>query len=123
MRYRVFVVLVTSFFVTMNVLLWRAEFGARSHVGTSVPTEVVWEKVLTSPDTSYLEIRHHGVKIGTAHCIANIGEELATGRRITDEPPPEGMIKRLTGYSLDFDGNVSLDDLSRLRFYITLKLD
>ena len=55
--------------------------------------------------------------------IQQIGEELATGRIMTDEPPPEGMIKRLTGYELDFDGNVSLDNLSRLRFYFDLKLD
>jgi len=123
MRYRAFVVLVTAFFVTMNVLLWRAEFGARTHLGTPVPAEVVWEKALTSPDTSFLEIKHRGVKIGTAHCVANIGEELATGRFMTDEAPPEGMIKRLTGYSLDFDGNVSLEDLSRFRFYFNLKLD
>src|ERR1051325_9967405 len=123
MRYRAFVVLVTAFFVTMNVLLWRAEFGARSHAGTPVPPEVVGEKALTSPDISYLEIRHHGVKIGRAHCAANIGEEPVASRIITDEPPPEGMIKRLTGYSLDFDGNVSLEDLSRFRFYFNLKLD
>ena len=123
MRYRAFFLLVTAFFVTMNVLLWRAEFGARSRLGTPVPAEVVWEKVLTSPDTSYLEIRHHGVKIGRAHCVASIGEELATGKTMAEEPPPEGMIKGLSGYSLDFDGNVSLEDLSRLRFSFTLKLD
>ena len=123
MRYRAFVFLVTVFFVTMNVLLWRAEFGARTHLGTPVPPEVVWEKALTSPDISYLEIRHHGVKIGRAHCEANIGEEMATGRSMTDEAPPEGMIKRLAGYSLEFDGNLSLEDLSRVRFYSHLKLD
>jgi len=87
-----------------------------------MPAEVVWEKVLTSPDTSYLEIRHHGVKIGHAHWVASIGEELATGKIMSDEPPPEGMLKRLTGYSLDFDGNVSLEDLSRLRIIFLLKL-
>jgi hypothetical protein len=123
MRYRIYFLLVTAFFVTMNVLLWRSEFGGRSQVGTSVPAELVWEKVLTSPDNSFLEIRHHGVKIGHAHWAASIGEEPAPESEASEELDPEGMIKRLTGYSLDFDGSVSLDDLSRLRFNIHLKLN
>ena len=123
MRYRAFVILVTAFFVTMNVLLWRSEFSARGRLGTPVPAEVVWEKVLTSPDNSFLEIRHRGVKIGRAHWVASIGEEIATGQAMTEELPPEGMVKVLTGYSLDFDGNVSLEDLTRFRFNFNLKLD
>lgn len=123
MRYRAFVILVTAFFVTMNVLLWRSEFGARGRLGAPVPAEVVWEKVLTSPDNSWLEIRHHGVKIGRAHWVASIGEENAAESLVSDELPPEGMVKVLTGYSLDFDGNVSLEDLTRLRFNFNLRLD
>ena len=124
MRYRVFLLLVTAFFVTMNTLLWRSEFGAHSRAGAPIPPEVVWGKVLTSPDTSSLELRHHGVKIGRASCSATIiGDEMATGRVMTDEVPPEGMLKRLIGYELDFDSSVSLDNLSRLRFSFGLKLD
>src|SRR5688572_14997120 len=123
MRYRVYFLLVTAFFVTMNVLLWRSEFGGRGQAGTPVPAELVWEKVLTSPDNSFLEIRHHGVKIGRAHWAASIGEELALETEDFEELAPEGMVKRLTGYSLDFDGTISLDDLSRLRFNLNLKLN
>jgi hypothetical protein len=123
MRYRLYFILVTAFFVTMNVLLWRSEFGARGRLGTPVPAEVVWEKVLTSPDNSFLEIRHRGVKIGRAHWVASIGEEMATGQIMSEDLPPEGMVKVLTGYSLDFDGNVSLEDLTRFRFNFNLKLD
>ena len=123
MRYRLVFLAVTSFFVTMNVLLWRSEFGARGRLGTPVPAELVWDKVLTSPDNSFLEIRHHGVKIGRAHWAANVGEERATGRILSDEVPPEGMIKNLVGYTLDFDGSISFEDLTRLRFTCMLKLD
>jgi len=123
MRYRVCLLLVTAFFATMNVLLWRAEFMGRGHPGTPVPADLVWEKVLTSPDTSRLEIHHHGVKIGSAHWAASIGEEATAETVFEDELPPEGMVKRPTGYSLSFDGNVSLDDHSRLRFDFNLKLD
>ena len=123
MRYRLSLLLVTAFFVTMNVLLWRSEYGGRGHMGTPVPADLVWEKVLTSPDHSLLEIRHRGVKIGRAQWSANIGEELATGQILNEDLPPEGMIKVMTGYTLDFDGNVSLDNLSRLRFNFNLKLN
>lgn len=122
MRYRACFLLVTAFFVTMNVLLWRSEFGGRGHLGTPVPAQLVWEKVLTSPDNSFLEIRHHGVKIGRAHWAANIIEELPDEEALFDELSPEGMVKQLTGYDLDFDGSVSLDDLTRLRFNFNLKL-
>lgn len=123
MRYRVYLLLVTAFFITMNVLLWRSEFGSRGHLGAPVPADFVWEKVLTSPDHSSLEIRHHGVKIGRAQWAASIGEDVAAGKVISDELPPEGMVQAPTGYSISFDGNVSLDDLSRLRFDLNLKLD
>jgi len=123
MRYRIYLLLVTAFFITMNVLLWRSEYGGHGHLGAPVPADLVWEKVLTAPDSSHLEVRHHGVKIGVAHWAASIGEAAAAGTVISDELPPEGMVKTLTGYSISFDGTVSLEDLSRLRFDLNLKLD
>jgi hypothetical protein len=122
MRFRAYFLLVTAFFVTMNVLLWRAEFGGRGHLGTPVPASLVWEKVLTSPDNSWLEIRHHGVKIGRAHWAAGIVEQLAEDAGLFEDLEPEGMVRRVTGYTLDFDGSVSLDDLTRVRFNFNLKL-
>lgn len=122
MRYRIFFLAVAAFFITMNVLLWRAEFGAHGYPGAPVPPEAIWEKVLTCPDNSFLEIRHKGNRVGHAHWSASIGEELATGKAATDELPPEGMIHRLSGYTLDFGGNVALGELSRLRFDCLLKL-
>ena len=39
---------IATFWLTMNVLLWRAEYG--SHNGeTPVPLELVWRKILTAP--------------------------------------------------------------------------
>ena len=122
MRYRLFFLTVTAFFVTMNVLLWRAEFGARSRYGSPVPAETVWEKILTCPDNSWLEIRRKGTKIGRAIWSANIGEALSPSKVLNDELPPEGMIQHLASYTLDFDGQLSLDELSRPRFHCNLKL-
>ena len=41
MRYKLYLLLVTAFFVTMNVLLWRSEFGGRGRFGTPLPPETV----------------------------------------------------------------------------------
>jgi len=122
MRYKIYFLVVTAFFVTMNVLLWRSEFTARGRFGTPLPPETVWEKVLTAPDFSHLEVRHKGVKIGLAHWSAQISEAPTTTLPDAEELPPEGMVKRVTGYSLHFDSTVSLDDLSRLRIDWTLQL-
>jgi hypothetical protein len=122
MRYRLGLLFVTLFFVTMNVLLWRSEFVGHGHLGAPVPAELIWEKVLTSPDPSYLEIRHAGKKAGRAHWTASI-EETNTSTEFSEDLLPEGMIKLLSGYSIGFDGNVTLDDLTRLRFEFILKLD
>lgn len=122
MRYKIYFLVVTVFFVTMNVLLWRSEFSARGRFGTPLPPETVWEKVLTSPDFSQLEVRHKGVKIGRAHLQAQISEAPAPPLLNTDDLPPEGMVKRVTGYTLHFDTTVSLEDLSRLRIDLILQL-
>jgi len=122
MRDKLPLLFVSAFFVTMNVLLWRSEFGSRSGRGTPLPAETVWEKVLTSPDHSSLEIRHKGVKIGRANWSARINESPVALMLNTDEVPPEGMIKSVTGYSLDCDGTLSLEDLTRLKVDFHLNL-
>ena len=122
MRDKVPLLLVSAFFVTMNVLLWRSEFGARGGLGTALPAETVWEKVLTSPDHSSLEIRHKGVKIGRANWSARINESPAAQLLNTDDVPPEGMIHAVTGSGLDCDATLTLEDLTRLKLDFRLNL-
>ena len=43
--------LITAFWVAMNVLLWRAEYDWHG-VGVRVPVALVWQKILTAPDIS-----------------------------------------------------------------------
>jgi len=107
--------LITAFWVVMNVLLWRSEFGGARHIGNSVPSEVVWQKILTAPDDSALEVLMHGKKVGFCRWVANVGEEVSAGKVATDEL--EGMVKRLTGYTLSLEGNFLLpEDGGRFRF-------
>jgi hypothetical protein len=111
----------TSFWVIMNVLLWRAEYGRRASVGSTVPAHVVWEKILTAPDSSSLTIFHKGKKVGFCHWITSVGEDLS--RMSATEAPPEGMVRRIVNYRLELDGNLVLGDVAdRLRFDSHLNL-
>jgi hypothetical protein len=107
--------LVAAFWILMNVLLWRSEFQGAHNLGNSIPVGVVWQKILTAPDDSALEIMRSGKKMGFCRWIPNIGEEVATGKASTEEL--EGMVRRLSGYSLNVEGNFLLpENHGRFRF-------
>jgi hypothetical protein len=100
--------LIFAFWLCMNYWLWRAEYGGGQEAGSSIPVRPVWEKMLKAPDNSALEITHRGRKLGYLRWMPNIGEELATGKTGSEEAPPEGMIKNMSGYTVDIEGNVVL---------------
>jgi hypothetical protein len=113
--------LIALFWVVMNVLLWRAEFGGGREFGSAVSTEVVWQKILTAPDDSTLEISANGKKLGYCRWSANTGEEIATGKVGSDDYPPEGMVKQLNRYTVDLEGNILPGQpTGRVRFNVHL---
>ncbi|MDB6125372.1 MAG: hypothetical protein JWQ71_4365 [Pedosphaera sp.] len=119
---RIAFLVIAIFWVTMNVLLWRSEYGGGNRFGSVVPLEVVWQKILTAPDNSSMEITHRGEKIGYCRWSATVQEPVAP-KTDTDEPPPEGMVEILSGYRIDFEGNIGLSDFAnRLRFDSNIKL-
>src|SRR5437773_5568581 len=89
---------ITVFWVAMTILLWRSEYMGKEGVGTSAPIEMVWQKILTAPDNSSLEITHHGQKIGYCRWAAIVGQDPASSKTNVDEVPPEGMVEFLTNY-------------------------
>src|SRR3954469_1524383 len=97
------IALITLFWITMNALLWRAEFAGKE-IGAEVPVSLIWEKILTSPDDSGLAVNVAGDRVGYVRWAPNIGEEIATGKKAT-EADIEGRVKKLTGYTLHADGN------------------
>jgi len=124
MTHRILFVVVTAFFVTMNVLLWRSEFRAEGELGSSVPVELVAKRMLTSPDNSNLDIFYNGKRTGFARWSANIGEDFTTGRRMQNDPQLEGEIKELGSYRLDCDGEFrAMSPTNRFRFYIGAEFD
>ncbi len=105
--------LIAAFWVTMNVLLWRAEYGA--HGGEiSVPLDLVWKKILTAPDVSSLTIYQNGRRSG--FCEFSTSVEQAMANLDENSPPPEGLAAR-AGYQIRLNGNASLGDFTnRVRF-------
>lgn len=102
-------VLIAVFWISMNVLLWRAEWGGGHALGGPVPVEMVWDKILTAPDSSTMDILLDGKKIGYCRWIPNISEAPADNRSGMDAPI-EGMVRQVSGYTIDLEGNALVPD-------------
>lgn len=104
---------IAAFWLTMNVLLWRSQYG--SHGGEiSIPPEIVWRKILTAPDASSLSVYQHGERMGYCEFATSVGQEMATFTGNT--PPPAGLVKR-AGYQIHLAGNVALGNFTnRFKF-------
>jgi hypothetical protein len=114
---RVVFAFILLFWIVMNVLLWRSEFRGQDELSSGVPVELVWKRILTAPDDSALEISFGDKKAGYCRWRANVGEELATGKVVTEQSQPEGMVERLSGYAIDVEGNlIRLESSARFRF-------
>lgn len=111
--------LITLFWVTMNVLLWRAEYSEQYPARSPVPVAVVWRKILTAPDSSSLNILVQGKRVGFFHWSTSVAEEFAQ----LEEAPPEGMLKKMENYRIQFDGSASVPDVIKwFRFACEVKL-
>ncbi|HVY72409.1 MAG TPA: hypothetical protein VHH73_20910, partial [Verrucomicrobiae bacterium] len=96
MLHRLVLLILIAFWLVMNTLLWRSEFGGKVEPGNGVPVGVVWQKILTAPDDSGLAVLQEGKRIGFLRWAPNVGEEKATGKTGTEEI--EGMVKVLANY-------------------------
>lgn len=122
MKPRLFFLLVLAFWLVMNGLLFRAELGGR-HTGIPVAPQAVWQRMITAADSSSLEILHQGRKYGVCRWMATVDELRPPGQSPGREASPEGMVRRITGYTLDFDGNLMLRELGQnVRFFFRLHL-
>ena len=111
---------IVAFWLTMNVMLWRSEFGARGG-DTPVPPRLVWHKILTAPDASSLSVYQKGERMGYCEISTGVGQQMATFDE--GKPPPEGFAGH-AGYLLHVAGNVSLGDFTnRLKFDCKARFD
>jgi len=111
MFWRFLFTLIALFWVTMNILLWRVEYGTGRDIGSPVPVEMVWKKILDSPDDSALNITRRGNHIGFCHLRTSVGEKLSK----LDEAPQNGVSIKVN--RILFDGSLAMKEkVRRLRF-------
>lgn len=120
---RITFVLLLTFWLVMNFLLWRSQTSGHQPVSQKIPIEVVWNKILTAPDNSTLEILHYNDRIGICTWSATIGEapRIATEPQ-SDEYLPEELTTQVTGYTLGLEGRASFNSNSVLHVDFLLKL-
>src|SRR5512137_2074644 len=93
--------LLALFWGVMNFLLWRAEYGDERKPGGVAPAEMVWQKVLTAPDNSILEVYRGNAKAGYFRWSPNVGQERSTGKTAGEDDVPEGWVQQPSGYTID----------------------
>ena len=125
---RLWLVVVALFWGLMNLLLWRSEYGDAASLGSSLPVEVVWRKILETPDASGLEIRQKGKKIG--FCRWSVIQETPIDFEADLEPVDgqdelDGMIEEILGFQIQLEGNLSTgaEEGRYLRFGLSTHLE
>jgi len=115
---RVLFILIAAFWVAMNALLWRTEYGARGG-GVSVPVDFVCRRILTAPDISSLSVYQDGERSGFCEFSTSVEQEMA--QLDADQPPPSGLAAR-AGYQIRLNGNVAIGDFTnRVQFDARLR--
>jgi hypothetical protein len=114
---------ITAFWLVMNVMLWRSQSSAHNPLGGAVPVKLVWDKILTAPDNSSLDIYDHDKKTGFCQWTVNGGSATeALNRTLADDYAPDGLTPEPSGYGLTVDGNVGIFVTNRVRYEMQLRL-
>ncbi len=122
MSSRILLILSAAFWLTMNYLLWRSESGGGHALGTEVPPQLVWRKILSAPDNSPLELFHHARKVG--YCRWTVSSASTPTPDPGDDSPALPAIAQPPGFRLGLDGSLYVDGLTNsLKFGLNLKLD
>jgi hypothetical protein len=123
MRSRIFFALIAGFWLAMNLLLWRSQSGTRSLVGSAVPVQIVWDKILTAPDNSSLEIYDHDQRTGFCEwMVTGSGSVQALTQSLSRDYAPDGSVPQTGGYGLTLEGNTMIFGTNRVRFEMQLRL-
>lgn len=123
MTTRITFLLVALFWMTMTYLLWRSEYVGHSELGSSVPAQLVWRKILTAPDESRLEIVHKGKTLGYCRWWPNVGQDQEAIKILSDDVPDDATPPEPGGYRLNLQGNVVLSEgANRVKFDLEVLL-
>jgi hemolysin-activating ACP:hemolysin acyltransferase len=123
MRSRIFFAVIVGFWLVMNLLLWRSQSAAHSRIGSAVPAAIVWDKILTAPDNSSLDIYDHGKKTGFCQWMAVAGGAArALNQTLSRDYAPDGLMPQPGGYELSLAGDAAIFGANRVRFEMQLRL-
>ncbi len=120
------ILLITTFWLGMNYLLWQRDFQATGIAGSEIPVETLWRKILEAPDDSILDIFHQKIRIGSFRWTPTVHEDLAAlAISARSEYATEGMIKKAASYSIDIrNGNLYVGrEIKRLRYDASMSFD
>ena len=124
MRSRLFFLGVTVFWLAMNCLLWQSQYGGHSLFGSALPAEVVWDKILTAPDNSSLDIYDHEVKTGMGRWTAGLADSpLISSKILAPDYRPDGLGLKPSGYTLNFEGRLLYKKTNNVKYDIAFALD
>jgi len=120
---RALFVVVTAFWMVMNVLLWRSEYGPQT--SSSVPIESVWDRILTAADSSSMQVYQHGQLLGVLKWSPTVIESSEVSAVGTESASSglEGMIQKTGGYRIELDGTLQLGDAATQRFRVNSTLE
>ncbi|MFQ3167926.1 MAG: hypothetical protein ACI8QI_000459 [Limisphaerales bacterium] len=106
------------FWLAMNVLLWRAEYGDTDR-GSRVSNDVVLNKIFNAPDASNLRVSQNGTLLGFVHWEIIPDEVYFSGTN-----QPVGRVESIKGYTLALDGRIQIELIKmKLRFTLRAALD
>ena len=117
-----------GFWLIMNLLLWRSEYGAGVS-GNPLPVEKVLSRILETPDPSELDIYLGNEKKGSCRwMVVQLGEEGMVAAENDREGDVDleaaemaGLIQDIHAYAISLDGQLQWEDQPRrIRFMIQL---
>lgn len=125
-------ILTALFWVGMNLLLWRSEYGGGAK-GNPLPLETVISKILETPDPSELDIYYKNQPVG--HCrwfVHQLGAgqsgsnevaETSSGEVDLEAAELSAMIQDIRNYAMNLDGYLQWPrEIRRVRFMAQLLL-
>lgn len=119
---RLTLIVLGLFWAAMLGLLCWSEFGGQRHLGTGASVETVWNKILTCPDSSAMNVKIDGESIGYCQWKPEIIEGGVRSTGSDDVENLEGMIRQVLGYNIQMTSSFGFPD-SGERFRIGASVD
>lgn len=122
-----------GFWVLMNALLWRAEYGGGAR-GNPLPVSNVLSRIMETPDPSELDIYLGQEKWGSCRwMVVQVGQEgpspgeasatLADQEVDLEAAEMSGLIRDITAFTISLDGYLQWEDRPRgIRFMLQLEM-